>query len=113
MTSKAGHREYLLSSRVSKAGIGIARARGKTYVAWAFSSEPPDPLDCPVYKAKHHKGKGLKLFRVGRVWRTPLRIAGSLAIALGIGLMFAGGQGLTVPILLVIAGGVMWLLTRQ
>ena len=40
MHSKAGHREYLLSPKVTKAGVGIARSKGKIYVAWAFSDEP-------------------------------------------------------------------------
>ena len=34
-----GHREYMLSSRVTKAGVGVAKSRGNTYVAWAFSDE--------------------------------------------------------------------------
>ena len=51
LRSKAGHRAYLLSSRVKKAGVGIAKSRGKTYVAWAFSGvEPPSYPDCPYYK---------------------------------------------------------------
>lgn len=48
--SKAGHREYLLSPHVRKAGVGIAKSRGKTYVAWAFSDKPPSYPDCPYYK---------------------------------------------------------------
>jgi uncharacterized protein YkwD len=52
LTSKAGHREYLLSHRVTKAGIGIATSRGKTYVAWAFSDKPPSYPDCPYHKNK-------------------------------------------------------------
>lgn len=50
--SKAGHREYLLSPRVQKAGVGIAKSRGKTYVAWAFSDQPPSYPDCPYFKRK-------------------------------------------------------------
>ena len=52
MRSKAGHREYLLSSRVTKAGVGIARRNGKTFVAWAFSDAPPSYPDCPFYKRR-------------------------------------------------------------
>ena len=31
------HREYLLSARVKRAGVGIASKNGKTFAAWAFS----------------------------------------------------------------------------
>ncbi|MBN1152902.1 MAG: hypothetical protein JXA58_06800, partial [Dehalococcoidia bacterium] len=48
--SKAGHREYLLSPRVKKAGVGIARRNNKTFVAWAFSDAPPAYPDCPHFK---------------------------------------------------------------
>lgn len=47
--SKQGHREYLLDFGVEKAGVGIAKSRGNTYVAWAFSSSVPDYPDCPYY----------------------------------------------------------------
>jgi len=50
LRSKAGHREYLLNPRVKKAGVGIAKNKGKTYVAWAFSDEQPSYPDCPYYK---------------------------------------------------------------
>ncbi len=30
------HRDYLLSNGVKQAGVGIARSRTNTYVAWAF-----------------------------------------------------------------------------
>ena len=50
LQSKAGHREYLLSHRVKKAGVGISKSRGKTFVAWAFSDENPSYPDCPYYK---------------------------------------------------------------
>ncbi len=52
MHSKKGHREYLLSSRVTKSGIGIARRNGKTFAAWAFSDSPPTYPDCPFSKPK-------------------------------------------------------------
>jgi hypothetical protein len=55
LRSKAGHREYLLSSMVRKAGIGISKSKGKTYVAWAFSDVPPTYPDCPYYKPHRPK----------------------------------------------------------
>jgi len=50
--SKAGHREYLLSPRVRKAGVGIAKRNGKTFAAWAFSDAPPSYPDCPAFKSR-------------------------------------------------------------
>jgi hypothetical protein len=55
LNSKAGHREYLLSARVKKAGVGIAKSGGRTFVAWSFSDSPPSYPDCPYYKAHKHK----------------------------------------------------------
>jgi len=55
LNSKKGHREYLLSPRVRKAGVGISKSRGKTYAAWAFSDEPPTYPDCPYYKPHRRK----------------------------------------------------------
>lgn len=55
LRSKAGHREYLLDYRVKKAGVGIAKDRKNTYVAWAFSSEAPSYPDCPHYKRRKYK----------------------------------------------------------
>jgi len=52
LTSTQGHREYLLSPRVTKAGVGVAKSHGKTFVAWAFSDSPPSYPDCPHYKHK-------------------------------------------------------------
>jgi len=63
MHSKAGHREYLLSSMAKKAGVGIAKRHGKTFVAWAFSSSPCSYPDCPSFKYhrnKHHLFKNVK-----------------------------------------------------
>jgi len=54
LKSKAGHREYLLSARVTKAGVGIAKRNGKMFVAWAFSSSPCTYPDCPALKSKKH-----------------------------------------------------------
>ncbi len=74
MHSKAGHREYLLSPRVTKAGVGIAKRTGKTFAAWAFSSDPPSRPDCPKYKgnipsfrllsAKLRKKEGKGMLRI-------------------------------------------------
>ena len=50
--SKAGHREYLLSPRITKAGVGIAKRNGFTCVAFAFSDAPPSYPDCSYYKPK-------------------------------------------------------------
>jgi len=55
LRSKAGHREYLLSPRAKKAGVGIAKSKGKTFVAWTFSDEPPSYPDCPYYKPARPK----------------------------------------------------------
>jgi len=57
LKSNAGHREYLLHPRVRKAGIGISKSKGKTYVAWAFSDKPPTYPDCPYYKPHRHRPK--------------------------------------------------------
>lgn len=74
MHSKAGHREYLLSSRVTKAGVGIAKRNGKTFVAWAFSDASPSYPDCPAYKSRvaYIKLPSLKLRR----WRMSLILHG-------------------------------------
>jgi hypothetical protein len=37
------HREYLLSPRVRKAGVGISKSKENMYVAWAFSDKPLTP----------------------------------------------------------------------
>jgi len=50
LQSKAGHRENLLNPAARKAGVGIAKNKGKTYVAWDSSIEPPSYPDCPYYK---------------------------------------------------------------
>lgn len=60
LNSKAGHREYLLSPKVRKAGVGIAKSGGKTFVAWAFSDDPPTYPDCPNYKLPKPKGSNPK-----------------------------------------------------
>jgi len=60
--SHQGHREYLLSSKVTKAGIGISKRHGKTFVAWAFSDAPPTYPDCPSLKNKQIRTFSLKNF---------------------------------------------------
>jgi len=65
--SKAGHRQYLLSPRVRKAGVGIAKSRGKTYVAWAFSDQPPSYPDCPYFKRTSKGVTSLLLSRKGKL----------------------------------------------
>jgi uncharacterized protein YkwD len=62
--SKAGHREYLLSPRAKKAGVGISKSKGKTYVAWAFSDEPASYPDCPYFKPPRPKTQKPKKERV-------------------------------------------------
>lgn len=90
LNSKAGHREYLLSSRVTKAAVAIVKSKRGAYAAWAFSDEPPSYPDCPYYKTKTHapihKSKGhipkYKRHRV-RIWsllRTSLGILGTFLI---------------------------------
>jgi hypothetical protein len=70
LRSKAGHREYMLSSKVTKAGVRIAKAHGKTFVAWAFSDQPPSYPDCPHFKnaskkksTKHRPAKSKSLLQ--------------------------------------------------
>ena len=51
MTSKAGHREWLLDHRVKVAGVGIVISKHGTYAAWAFSDQSgiqPITLALPV-----------------------------------------------------------------
>ena len=92
LKSKAGHREYLLSPQVRKMGVGIAKSRGKTYVAWAFSDESPSYPDCPYYKPHapqlRIKFPTIKLsYRRHGMLRTPVSLfmgfIGLLGIVLG------------------------------
>lgn len=97
MHSKAGHREYLLSPRLTKAGIGIARKNGKTFAAFAFSDQPPSHPDCPYYKPKPLKIPTLKIPKLrlyigGKgMLRAPISILVGL---LGIWLIILGAHGL-------------------
>jgi hypothetical protein len=95
MTSKAGHREWLLDSRVKLAGVGIVKSKHGTYAAWAFSDQPlslPGKMKLPKLKIpsifslhffKNHKTNG----GVG-VLRLPVKIillfASIVSIVLGV-----------------------------
>lgn len=80
LRSKKGHRENLLSPRARKAGVGMSKSKGKTYVAWAFSDEPPTYPDCPYYKP--HRPKIVKKkttqvrSRIGQLFLVLLAIVG-------------------------------------
>jgi len=86
MHSKAGHREYLLSPRVKQAGVGIAKSKGKTYVAWAFIDKP---------KTRTVKIPKLKFPRFGgrKMLRLPIKLA---LVAASITSMILGGHGVWV-----------------
>jgi hypothetical protein len=63
MHSKAGHREYLLSPRVRRAGVGMARRNGKMFVAWAFSDQTllePFKIKFPHFKIPLLQNYGAK-----------------------------------------------------
>ena len=101
LKSKAGHREYLLSPRVTKAGVGIARRNGKMFVAWAFSSAPCTYPDCPSYKKKIQPIKfrnPLKIFvRRGYMPTNPFKIGLSLVLGfLGLLGIALGAHGIYV-----------------
>ena len=114
LSSKAGHREYLLSPRVTKAGVGIAKSKGKTFVAWAFSDASPSFPDCPYYKQQTKRKKpsqksvnkhnvlASKKFKYNRKQIAPkLKLAGGivglvfsiLSVALLIGDVLGGAIG--------------------
>jgi len=100
LRSKAGHREYLLSPRVTKSGVGIARRNGKMFVAWAFSSDPPAYPDCPYYRGSG--GRGVAKFNFPRIrlrlgGRSMLRTPVSILIGLcGLWGVVLGAHGLYV-----------------
>jgi uncharacterized protein YkwD len=52
-----GPRKNLLNYRAQKAGVGIAKSRGETYVVWIYSNEPPSYPDCPYYESTYMKIK--------------------------------------------------------
>lgn len=99
MHSKAGHREYLLSSRVTQAGVGIARSSGKTYVAWAFS-------DTPVSKSFHPLNKTIK----NKI--TSLNIIAVLSITLVLGgflYLLTNPGSLVTAIHAIVIGAIIWI----
>ena len=80
LNSKAGHREYLLSPRVTKAGVGIAKRNGKMFYAWAFSDAPPTYPDCPFFKPKTKKATKPIFTRRSLMITNPLKIMVSLVL---------------------------------
>lgn len=82
LQSKQGHREYILSPRVTKAGVGISRKNGKMFVAWAFSDIPPTQSDCPNYKPTIIKLPGFfNIFKRRHIMRfNPFKIGFSLIL---------------------------------
>jgi hypothetical protein len=91
LKSKAGHREYLLSSQVTKAGVGTAHRNGKTFVAWAFSDVSPTYPDCPHYKTKVDRHTGKLQIGGGIVLRTPISIIVGIV---GIWTVLLGAHGI-------------------
>ena len=89
MHSKAGHREYLLDPRVAKCGVGIAKARGKTFAAWAFSDEPPSFPDCLCYKSSIRR----RLKGGRNMLRLPVKV---VVICASVALIVLGIHGLYV-----------------
>jgi len=95
LRSKAGHREFMLSPRIRKAGVGTARRNGKSFVAFAFSDRAPTYPDCPYYNPKPavHKANHvpkIPTIRMGRVHLDGIINAVSIiAIILGAFLLLA------------------------
>ena len=80
LKSTKGHREYLLSPRVKKGGVGISKSKGWTYAAWAFSDKPPTYPDCPYYKPSRRKIVKRKTIqvhsRIGQLFLVLIAIVG-------------------------------------
>ncbi len=96
LNSHQGHREYLLSPRVEKAGVGIAKGHGKTFVAWAFSDSPPSYPDCPSLKHKRPKLFGLRIRRAG-MKLNPIKVCVSIILGLlGLWGVVLGAHGIYV-----------------
>ncbi len=92
LRSNAGHREYLLSPKVTKSGVGIAKGRGKTFVAWAFSDAPPSYPDCSSYRER--RDRKITVSRLPHIKfrrKTMLRILVGL---FGLWLVILGAHGL-------------------
>ena len=99
LRSKAGHREYLLSPEVKKAGVGTARQNGKMFVAWAFSSSRCTHPDCPACESKPIRiPDSLRIFMRGLSMRiNPLKVGVSLVLGLaGLLGMALGAHGVYV-----------------
>ena len=100
ITSHQGHREYLLSPRVTKAGVGISKRHGKTFVAWAFSDETPNYPDCPALKHKRKptlKLRTLLRFRRSTMKMSPAKLCFSIVLGcFGLLGMLLGAHGIYV-----------------
>jgi len=103
MHSKAGHREYLLSPRVTQAGVGIARSRNKTYVAWAFSDTPIIKLPTIHLIPKIHFPKRIKLTAPNFITMFSLAIA-----VFGFYSLFTDLAPTPVAILIIILSSIIW-----
>ena len=55
MRSRAGHRENLLNSRATMAGVGVTKKGNRIYVAWIFSRVPPTYPDCLGYRIRRQQ----------------------------------------------------------
>ena len=98
MHSKAGHREWLLDTRVKTAGVGISKSRHGTYAAWAFSGDTvgipnitlPDPIEVisKIRKWLSRQKLPLESKKGGGMLRIPVSLflgfIGALGIVLGI-----------------------------
>lgn len=98
LSSKAGHREYMLSPRVTKAGVGTARRNGKMFVAWAFSDASPSYPDCPASRSQRRStGSQRRRIRIPRItlWRRRKMIRMAVG-TVGLWLLLLGIHGLYV-----------------
>jgi hypothetical protein len=71
MTSKEGHREWLLDPRVKVAGVGIVKSKHGTYAAWSFSDQSgisPFKIALPKIKipffTKHRSKRSVGILRL-------------------------------------------------
>jgi len=76
-----GHREIILDTEIRKAGVGIAKKNGKSFVAFTASYSNPCYPDCPYYKPPSPKIKKpifkmpkIRLLRGGYMLRRPIRL---------------------------------------
>ena len=103
MSSKAGHREWLLDPRVKSAGVGIAKSRHGIYAAWAFSGDTngmpnvtlPNPIEITSkigkWLAKH---KLPTKHRISNSYKSYERRRGVLRIPVSLFLGFIGLLGI-------------------